>query len=136
MTARALGGVVQIEGDVHLRALVVALSAAKNAYRLDGRSSGPQFDDIVAAASQAMSANGLTDVRTTPVPAVSLTDPIGVDEAANILGCSTRHIRRIATTLDGRKVSRHWSFERHTVLDYRDRERECQTSTPPKSRNT
>ena len=43
---------------------------------------------------------------------------IGVSEAARILGCSTRHVRRLAADLDGRHVGREWIFAHRTVTDY------------------
>ncbi|MDP7731505.1 hypothetical protein [Mycobacterium sp. TY813] len=45
-------------------------------------------------------------------------DPINSDQAAEILDCSTRHIRRIATDLDGQNIGRRWVFSRRTVTDY------------------
>lgn len=43
---------------------------------------------------------------------------ISTTEAAQILGCSTRYVRRIATSLDGRRIGRTWTFPRQEVEDY------------------
>ncbi len=45
-------------------------------------------------------------------------DHIGTTEAANILGCTTRTITRIAHDLDGQKVGRDWIFQRCNVIEY------------------
>lgn len=45
-------------------------------------------------------------------------DHIGTTEAAQILGCTTRTITRIATDLDGRKTGRDWNFIRRNVIEY------------------
>lgn len=45
-------------------------------------------------------------------------DVIGADQAAAILGCSSRYVRRIHTDLDGHQIAGRWAFNRHTVLDY------------------
>ncbi len=45
-------------------------------------------------------------------------DPIGVREAADILGTSVQWVRRIAADLDGRRVGRDWIFQRSTVEEY------------------
>lgn len=43
---------------------------------------------------------------------------IDTDEAAQILGCSTRYIRRIAADLDGQNIAGRWIFNRRNVTDY------------------
>lgn len=45
-------------------------------------------------------------------------DPISTIEAASILGCSTRYVRRIAESLDGRNIAGRWVFDKQTVTDY------------------
>ncbi|GGK48447.1 helix-turn-helix domain-containing protein [Nocardia camponoti] len=60
-------------------------------------------------------------VRGQPEPAArSSSDQIGTAEAARALGVSTRHVRRIVTDLDGRKVGRDWCFNSATVAAYAD----------------
>lgn len=48
----------------------------------------------------------------------STPDLIDTAEAARILRCSTRRIRRIATDLDGEQVAGRWIFHRATVTEY------------------
>lgn len=43
---------------------------------------------------------------------------IGTTEAAQILGCSTRYVRRIHATLDGNRIGNTWTFPREVVEDY------------------
>lgn len=43
---------------------------------------------------------------------------IGATEAATILGCTARHVRRIAADLEGQCVEGVWVFRRQNVVDY------------------
>ena len=43
---------------------------------------------------------------------------IDSDEAAAILGCTTRWVRQIHADLDGVKIAGRWAFRRHTVVEY------------------
>lgn len=45
-------------------------------------------------------------------------DEIGTTEAAALLGCSQRHIRRMASDLDGIRIGRDWIFSRRRVIEY------------------
>ena len=45
---------------------------------------------------------------------------IDTAEAAAILGCTTRHIRRLAADLDGQRIAGRWIFYRHNVTDYHE----------------
>lgn len=45
-------------------------------------------------------------------------DLIGAQEAAAILNCTSRYIRRIHADLDGQLISGRWMFNRHTVTNY------------------
>lgn len=45
-------------------------------------------------------------------------DLIDTEKAAEILGYSTRYIRRIASDLDGQRVSGRWAFNARTVTEY------------------
>ena len=44
--------------------------------------------------------------------------PIGTTEAAHILKCDPRTVRRLRQDLDGWKVGRDWVFRRSTVEQY------------------
>lgn len=41
-------------------------------------------------------------------------------QAAKLLGCSRRHVSRIATDLDGQLVAGRWMFHRAAVAEYAD----------------
>ncbi|WP_157931327.1 helix-turn-helix domain-containing protein [Mycobacteroides abscessus] len=43
---------------------------------------------------------------------------IGTAEAARILGYSTSYVRRIHTSLDGRRIGNGWTFPRKVVEEY------------------
>jgi len=43
---------------------------------------------------------------------------IGSVEAATLLGCTARHVRRIAADLEGQRVEGVWVFRRQPVVDY------------------
>lgn len=50
---------------------------------------------------------------------------IGAEEAARLLGCSTRHVRRLAADLDGvRPSGRHLVFRRRSVIEYANARKE------------
>ncbi|MGV0618171.1 hypothetical protein ABQE58_25085 [Mycolicibacterium elephantis] len=59
----------------------------------------------------------------TAVPQRESSEAIDTAEAARILGCSTRYIRRIAADLDGQHVAGRWIFHRHTVTEYAEAKR-------------
>lgn len=65
------------------------------------------------------------------------TEPgIGSVEAARLLGCSTRTVRRLAADLDAHQVSGRWVYTRRAVLEYQEA-RQCHNPTSsPSSRNT
>lgn len=43
---------------------------------------------------------------------------INTSAAAETLGCTERHIRRIAADLDGTRIAGRWCFHRTTVTEY------------------
>ncbi|WP_433626073.1 hypothetical protein [Nocardia sp. CA-120079] len=47
-------------------------------------------------------------------------DEIDTRQAAAILGCTERHVRRLAADLDGDQVGRTWVFRRDIVQAYAD----------------
>lgn len=49
--------------------------------------------------------------------------PIGTDEAAVLLGLTTRQVRRLAADLDGQQIGRAWVFDRQAVTDYANERR-------------
>jgi hypothetical protein len=76
-------------------------------------------------AAEAMSARGHADVREETVlsesPAPEL---VSVEEAAVMLGVSTRQARRLMPLLGGRKVGRVWTIDRREIAAYALRSRE------------
>ncbi|MCV7230423.1 helix-turn-helix domain-containing protein [Mycolicibacterium komossense] len=45
-------------------------------------------------------------------------DLIDTEIAATILGCSSRHVRRLAADLEGESLTGRWLFSRRTVEEY------------------
>jgi hypothetical protein len=88
--------------------------------RLDGRMG---WDAIrrLESLHQALAAASADGSETTP-PAEQLNanDLIDTEEAATILGCSTRWVRQIRADIDGSKVGGRWLFPRRSVVDYAD----------------
>lgn len=52
-------------------------------------------------------------------------DFIDAGQAAEILGCTPQHVRRIATDLDGIRVGRQLIFDRRTVTEYARQRAAC-----------
>lgn len=83
------------------------------------------LDAEAAEAMSAMSAAGHADVRgegeLSESPASEL---VSVEEAAAMLGVSTRQARRLVPLLGGRKVGRVWTIDRREIAAYALRGRE------------
>ncbi|MBU9764746.1 helix-turn-helix domain-containing protein [Mycobacterium sp. TNTM28] len=45
-------------------------------------------------------------------------DLISTEQAAEILGCSPRHARRLTADLDGHRVAGRWTYSRTVVTEY------------------
>ncbi|TVX97855.1 helix-turn-helix domain-containing protein [Mycolicibacterium porcinum] len=45
-------------------------------------------------------------------------DLISTEQAAEILGCSPRHARRLSADLDGARVAGRWTYSRTAVTEY------------------
>ncbi|MGW3542046.1 helix-turn-helix domain-containing protein [Nocardia niigatensis] len=50
--------------------------------------------------------------------AQSDSDLVSAPEASALLGCSARHVRRLAADLGGRRIGREWVFTRAEVVEY------------------
>ncbi|MGV9795558.1 helix-turn-helix domain-containing protein [Gordonia sp. NPDC003422] len=56
-----------------------------------------------------------------PEPARAQSKPaeqVDTLQAADLLGITPRHVRRLARDLDGQRIGRQWVFNRTTVIDY------------------
>lgn len=56
-----------------------------------------------------------------------VTELIDTSAAAEILGVSERHVRRIAADLDGTRVAGRWCFNRTAVTEYATARKEAST---------
>lgn len=61
------------------------------------------------------------------------TELIGTEEAAHILGCTTRNVRLLAKDLDGQQCGREWIFRRHVVQDYQEARKNARRTRRPHS---
>ena len=114
-----LGSAVLLQGPA-LAAARYAVGIAQRGRRSNGYAPSPTLTELERALE---AAEGRTDVPTSSVDAVSksaLAEPVSTNEAARILGRSARQVRRIAATLDGRRIGGAWWFDRQTVTDYRN----------------
>jgi hypothetical protein len=67
----------------------------------------------------AMSVGPVPDVRNGTTPPQSTSDQwISSTEVADVLGVTDRHARRLAATLDARRLHGAWRFHRGTVETY------------------
>ena len=85
--------------------------------KLGGRPIPPGMAALDQRLQAAMSARG-HDLGGAPAQLNQEDILIGATEAAFILGCTARHVRRIAADLDGHCVEGRWVFRRQDVVDY------------------
>jgi hypothetical protein len=72
--------------------------------------------DTAEAVLAVPDARGHADTRATPDLAEStFVGEMNTAEAARLLGITPRHVRRLARSLDGRRVKGTWSFDRAAV---------------------
>lgn len=76
----------------------------------------PGMDALERRLQAAMSADG--HEFSSGAADLSLDILIGAEEAATLLGCTARHVRRIAADLEGQCVQGQWVFRRQDVVDY------------------
>ncbi|QFS91522.1 hypothetical protein FIV07_12205 [Mycobacterium sp. THAF192] len=68
-------------------------------------------------------------------PESLISDLVGTREAADMLGLSTRQVRRLATRLDAEKVGGRTVFRRSTLIEYAEKAAKWPNS-PKHSNNT
>ena len=84
--------------------------------KLGGRPIPPGMDALERRLQAAMSVGGHeSDSSAAELNQNAL---IGAVEAATLLGCSARHVRRIASDLEGQRVEGQWVFRRQDVAAY------------------
>lgn len=122
-TVLRFGDVLIVTGqsavDAHL-VFELGMRAARgdgiNAARL-----GPLRAEFAATAAEVRARAGVrADVRATPDPPLSdLTEPLTSQEVAQMLHITPRHARRLAATLEARRLRTGvWVFDRYTVEAY------------------
>ena len=120
MSARALGYAVLVEGEGELRALKFALAAAVRECRRNGKALSPFLGTLIEVVYAAMSEPGPADGHSDIPDAESEVELIDTATAAEILGVTPRHLRRLAPSLDGTRTRNGWVFHRGSVSDYRE----------------
>lgn len=117
------GGQVLLRGPT-LRAIShLAEAGAGRLFSIDGKSVPADLrrllDDLAAEAREYVRSDVRADVREERVRASSgPMNPLTSAQAAERLGCSERHVRRIASSLGGRRVGAVWTFDPAEVAAY------------------
>ncbi|MCF8781246.1 hypothetical protein [Rhodococcus ruber] len=78
---------------------------------------GLPIPGILAELAAATSGAGQSDIETKPAQQDS-NDMIDTMEAARMLGCSNRQVRRLAPQLGGRIIAGRWLLERTAVTEH------------------
>ncbi len=97
-----------------IEVLAYAVRLAQQSRRRNGLPPAKALDALAAAAA-GVSAVGHPDIET---EANYKTDLMDIDEAAGMLGCSTRQARRLAPQLGGRLVGGRWLVDRLAVAEH------------------
>ncbi|WP_440713106.1 hypothetical protein [Gordonia sp. FQ] len=123
MSIRNLGPAVLIEGEQALKLLKFVARAGVHRLSYNGmntRAAEALYTTAANALTAAASDPGPADQPHTPdTPESEPTDLIDAASAAQILRCSTRHVRRLARDLDGTQLPHGaWTFRRGTVEEY------------------
>lgn len=113
MTAYRLPADAVVLTGTALVAARFAVQVAQVARRRDGLPASTALADLEAALS--MSPAGHAD---TPRELVGEADYMTTDEAADQLGCTERHARRLAPLLGGRLVGGRWLVDRVAVVEH------------------
>ena len=111
---RVPAGAVLLSGT-DLETAFYAVRAAQRYRQWQGLAPSTQLAQLHAV----MSGSGQTDV---PDEAGAQGEPVlndlSITEAAGILGCSARHVRRLALGLGGRRVGGRWVLDRLAVAEH------------------
>ncbi|WP_213575412.1 hypothetical protein [Rhodococcus sp. USK13] len=117
-TVQRFGGAVVLTGtavSTTLRAILVQIRARK-------RNGLPDSGELSRIVDALVSADGHADVRETPSVATSYEPSVPIEEAAKMLGLSTRQTRRLAPRLGGQQVAGRWLLDRQSILEHRNQE--------------
>ncbi len=116
------GGQVLLRGPAVLDAARLVEHGVRLTRQRDNIAPNPHvlslLDALRAEAGELMSAVGHSDVRDHDDQPPSEHEEITAAEAAELLGVTDRHIRRLAPDLGARKVGGAWVYERSAVTAY------------------
>lgn len=117
------GGQVLMRGPTLRAVSHLAEAGAGRLFSIDGKSVPADLrrllDDLAAEAREYVRPDVRADVREECVSASSgPTNPYTSAQAAETLGCSERHVRRIASSLGGRRAGAVWTFDPAEVAAY------------------
>ncbi|UAK38560.1 helix-turn-helix domain-containing protein [Gordonia bronchialis] len=102
--------------DRDLRAVRFVLAEFVRRRRLTGQ----PIPTVVARLHQhlAMSANGPEPVAAQSDSTPAQPELLDTGQVAELLGCTTRHVRRIAPALDAQRISGRWVYPRPAVTQH------------------
>ncbi len=119
------GGQALLRGPTLRAVSHLAEAGAGRLFSVDGKSIPPDLrrllDELAAEAREYVRPDVRADVREEKVSASSgpmNPHPLTSAQAAETLGCSERHVRRIASSLGGRRVGAVWTFDPAEVAAY------------------
>lgn len=120
------GGQILLRGPAVLVVSRLAALGAKHWYSVDGGSVSAPVRQLLASLAGEAAEHVRDRVRAdAPAPRVlASSTPMrqtpwqSSAQVAVTLGCSERHVRRIASTLGGRRVGARWEFDPHVVASY------------------
>ncbi|MBB3038979.1 DNA-binding protein [Hoyosella altamirensis] len=95
-----------------LNTLRYAIEVAIRARKRNGLPASPTLTRLLHLTS------GHTDDRKPPGDETTPHDPIPLAAAAEQLGVSARHARRLAPRIGGRKVKGRWTVDRHALAEH------------------
>ncbi len=101
--------------DDQARAAQYAVAEFLRRRRISGQPTPPAVARL--AQHLAMSAHGPQPVC---APTPLKPEMCDTQEVAHILGCSTRHARRLAPTLEAQRIAGRWVYPRRNVTEYKE----------------
>lgn len=119
-SAAVAGPLVVVTGREDLEAVLTAVRLAQSRRSRNGLPDNPTYTRLAATLSQAMSACPRSD---RPKPAVAQTDSsrwLTIREAAEMMGYSERHARRLAERglLDGEFSAGRWHIPEAAIVEH------------------
>jgi excisionase family DNA binding protein len=112
-----VGGVIVLFGPA-AQAALQAVKIAVRARKANGAPHSRVYAALAVALAAAVAEAGQTDTTREPVLETSALRTVPAGEAAELLGCSVRTVRRLARQLGGHKVGGQWQLDAQAVEEH------------------